>query len=206
MNYRDKIRSTFGENIFDRPLFYSYVGGLRFEMSEGGNFINQFLTAHRKGMEICDEIFSPDQHVTICVKLYGGKTLLSCLSIIRSLRDFEVYSKFNVKEYWREELDEEYDDRLDENSMWHYVVLEIPPELILNALWCAFSSDFGYIQPASPAALYLFEFQKKIAVFPYDDRGMDVVGDNKIFLKALYESFEKYLLDYDREEMDKYYA
>ena len=205
MEYRNKIESTFGKEIFDRPLFYNYESGLRFEMSDGGNFLNQFLTAHRKGMEVCSEIFNTDKDITVCMKLFGTRSLLSCLPTIRSLRNFEIYSKDFVKEHWSEK-DEEWDDESEDDFMWHYLVLEMPSSLIPNLLWCAFSSDFGYIQPASPAALYLFEFQKKITVFPYDDRGMDVVGTNKLFLKALYESFEKYLLDYDREEMDKNYA
>ena len=205
MEYRNKIESTFGKEIFDRPLFYNYGGGLRFEMSEGGSFLNQFMTAHQKGMEVCGEIFDTDQDVVVCMKFFGTRSLLSCLSTIRSLKDFEIYSKGYVKEHWIEK-DEEWDDESEENYRWHYIILEMPSRLILNLLWCAFSSDFGYIQPASPAALYIFEFQKKVAVYPYDDRGMDVVGTNKVLLKALYESFEKDLLDYDREEMDRNYA
>jgi len=205
MKYRAKIESTFGAKIFDRPLFYNYEGALRFEMSEGGSFLNQFLTAHRKGMEVCNEIFDEDKELTICLKIFGNRSLLSCLSTLRSLRDFEIYSKGYIKEHWTEK-DEEWEDESEEDFRWHYLVLEMPSSSLLNILWCAFSSDFGLIQPASPAALYIFEFHKKIAVLPYDDRGMDIVGTNSVFLKALYESFEKYLLDYDREEMDRHYA
>lgn len=182
-------------------------------MSEGGNFLNQFLTAHRKGMEVCNKIFDNDQTITVCLKISGNRSLVSCLSTIRSLKNFEIYSRDFVKEHWAERDDDWVDgwndkqvDESEESFMWHYLVLEVPSSSLLNLLWCAFSSDFGYIEPASPAALYLFEFQKQIAVLPYDDRGMDVVGPNRVFLKALYESCKTYLLDYDREEMDKYYA
>lgn len=39
-------------------------------------------------------------------------------------------------------------------------------------------------------------------VFPYDDRGMDVVGPNKNLLLQLYRQHHPYLLDYDRDAMD----
>nr|WP_279564018.1 DUF3885 domain-containing protein [Pseudomonas koreensis] len=39
-------------------------------------------------------------------------------------------------------------------------------------------------------------------VFPYDDRGMDVVGPNKNLLLQLYRLHHTYLLDYDRHTMD----
>nr|WP_259641718.1 DUF3885 domain-containing protein [Pseudomonas salomonii] len=39
-------------------------------------------------------------------------------------------------------------------------------------------------------------------IFPYDDRGMDVVGPNTDLLLQLYRHHHAYLLDYDRPVMD----
>ena len=93
--------------------------------------------------------------------------------------------------------DEDYAD-----SLWHYVAFEAPAEYLISALWCALSSDFGSIEPSPTADIYLFNLDKEVMVFPYDDRGMDIVGPNKQFLKDQYDKFGHYLLDYDREAMD----
>lgn len=49
VNLQIEVERIFGCNTFARPLFYSYPGGLRFELSESG-VIDQFLTALRKAM------------------------------------------------------------------------------------------------------------------------------------------------------------
>ena len=51
------------------------------------------------------------------------------------------------------------------------------------------------------ADIYLFNLDKDVMVFPYDDRGMDIAGPNKQFLKQQYQQFGHYLLEYDREAM-----
>lgn len=62
--------------------------------------------------------------------------------------------------------------------------------------------DFSAIQPKPNCILYLFNLKKHVMVFPYDDRGMDVVGPNKNLLLQLYRLHHTYLLDYDRHTMD----
>jgi hypothetical protein len=201
MNIRESIEHQFEGKAFKRPLFYHYEGGLRFELSENGTYLKQFLTAHRKGMEICTQIFNDCENITICVKIYGGKTLLSCLSILKSLREAGLYPTSD-KEYWTE-FDEEWQDDEDfTGSLWHYIAFKIPAEYLVNALWCALSSDFGCIKPSPEADIYLFNLDKEVMAFPYDDRGMDVVGPNKQFLKEQYDQFGHYLLGYDSEAMD----
>ncbi|QDS97309.1 DUF3885 domain-containing protein [Adhaeretor mobilis] len=200
MNYRDQIDSTFDGNAFKRPLFYGYGGGLRFELSEGGNYLNQFLTAHRKGMEICSEIFRPDKPLTVCFKVFG-ESLLSCRSVLRGLIELEIYPK-QSKEYWTEREEEWEGDEDYSNCHWHYFVFDIPPDRLLNVLWCAFSSDFGPIKPRAHATVYLFNLEERIMALAYDDRGMDVVGPNRPLLKKLYDRFNAYLLSCDKEAMD----
>lgn len=68
MSIRAHIEKKLDGKAFERPLFYSYEGGLRFELPEGGNYLNQFLTDHRKAMEICSQVFSACEDITICVK------------------------------------------------------------------------------------------------------------------------------------------
>ncbi len=205
MNIRTQIDNMFEGKAFKRPLFYNYEGGLRFKLSEGGNFLNQFLTAHRKGMEVCSQLFSGCEDITICVKVYGGKTLLSSLSILKSLREAGLYPTSD-KEHWSEFDDEWKRDEDYADSLWHFIAFKAPIEILVNALWCALSSDFGNIEPSPMADIYMFNLNKEVMVFPYDDRGMDIVGPNKKLLKEQYDKFGSYLLDYDREAMDAVFS
>lgn len=201
MSIREQIENKFQGKAFKRPLFYNYEGGLRFELSEGGTYLNQFLCAHRKASEICESLFEDCGEITICVRVYAERSLQSSLSVIKSLRNAGLYPN-STKEHWTE-IDEEWiGDEDYSEANWHYLAFNLPYEYLANALWCALSSDFGHIEPRPLADVYLFNLDRGVMVFPYDDRGMDVVGENHEFLKSLYGKFQCYLLNYDKETMD----
>ncbi len=202
MKIRDQIQKMFDGKAFERPLFYCHEGGLRFELSEGGHFINQFLTAHRKALEICNGIFQAGEMVQVCIKFFGGKSLLSELSIVKALKVAGIFPD-TPKEHWTE-FDPEWEGDEDyKNIFWHFIAFKMPHSALTNLLWCALATDFGNIEPNPKVMVYLFNFERKIMVWPYDDRGMDVVGKNTAILSNLYSIFNHYLLDYDRKIMDE---
>ena len=143
---RAQIESMFDGKAFKRPSYYNYQDGLRFELSEGGHFLNQFLTAHRKGMEICSDIFSEGEYITVCVKIFGGKSLLSSLSTLKSLREMGLYPTVE-KEHWTEFDEQWQEDEYYTDSLWHFIAFKVPFESLISALWCAFATDFGSTQP-----------------------------------------------------------
>ena len=51
--------------------------------------------------------------------------------------------------------------------------------------------------------VYLIRKENGILIHPYDDRGMDVICRQAAVLKTLYEKHNCYLLDYNREAMDR---
>ena len=51
-------------------------------------------------------------------------------------------------------------------------------------------------------AFYFFDLSRKIMMHMYDDRGCDIVSTNLDCLAPLYNDFNEWLLDYDRDRMD----
>ena len=200
MSVEARIKKTFHGKAFERPLFYCYEQGLRFELSEGGHFLHQFLTGHRKGLDICESVFVRSEKIHLCVSIYA-KSLCRVLSGFKALKTAGLFPDV-PKEHWCEPDPESGDDDFYDGEQFHYIVYEIESCDLTNALWCALSTDFGSIQPDPGFMIYLFDLEHEGAVFPYDDRGMDVVGNDFVFLKQLYHQYDHYLLDYDREAMD----
>jgi hypothetical protein len=202
MNIEQSIRETFGRKAFKRPVFYTNPGGLRFELSEGGDWLQQFLLAFNKAKEICSCIF--DDEIVVCVRIFGRESLVSVLSVLKELRDIGLYPSV-AKEHWKEKNQDDPDWATGEDEYWHTVAFRMPKSSLDKLLWCSLACDQG-IRPCPPAEYYLFDLKKSVEVWPYDDRGMDVVGPNHAFLSELYSKFSCYLLDYDREEMDATFA
>jgi hypothetical protein len=205
VNYRSQIESQFQGKAFERPLFYKHSGGLRFELSEGGTMLEQFLVALQKATEICSEIFLERETITLCLRLWVHENYFHIRKTLTELNKVGI-SIPKKREIWLETIDtSELSD--DDVPLWNVsIVFEIPKNLLQNILWCALSCDMGWIQPKVSAMFYMFNLEAKIMIWPYDDRGMDVVGPNPAALERLYIQFSTYLLEYDREVMDQTFA
>jgi hypothetical protein len=194
MNHRQAIESTFLGMAFMRPLFYSWRGGLRFALSEGDSPVDQFLTAHRKALEICEDIFAGADRITVCLRAYYTEEDRSYYrQILRELSGTGIKIP-RERSVWRESLSD------DEADNFLCVSFQAPSSWLPRLLWCALSSDLG-IHPRPRCSVYLFNLDRKLLAFPYDDRGMDVVGPNFGPLLELYRRHSNWLLNYDREEM-----
>jgi hypothetical protein len=205
MGFRADIETIFSGKAFMRPLFYSYPGGLRFELSEGGTMLEQFLLAMHKATEICADIFKNRDPMIVCLRVrtwsnrYAHRDILAGLkeAVISIPRHREIWLEPIRKEDWFEESQPEW---------WLNLAFETSPKLIQNFLWCTLSHDFGSIRPRVNCMVYLFNLQSQLMVWAYDDRGMDVVGPNKTALEEVYNKHSRYLLNYDRAAMDATFA
>ena len=75
--------------------------------------------------------------------------------------------------------------------------------LMTALLWTALARELG-ITPSTRwlSSIYIVDFTRRIAVHPYDDRGLDVIGPDRESLAPLYGQLSGWLLDYDRDAMD----
>ncbi|MXI48371.1 DUF3885 domain-containing protein [Pseudomonas moraviensis] len=201
MNLRAEIENAFGPQAFARPLFYSWPGGLRFELSETGGMIEQFLTAMRKSITICGDIFQGDASFVACLRIHSGRNRFAHRSTLRALKSAGIDTPSALC-IWSEEIDNEEWLTEEEPEYWVNVAFEASVASIQALLWCALAKDFGAIQPRANCAVYLFNLPKRVMVFPYDDRGMDVVGANTELLLQLYQRHQVWLLDHDRVAME----
>lgn len=200
MRFRSEIESIFEGKAFLRPLFYSYPGGLRFELSEGGSAIEQFLLALRKATTICADIFPVGKPITVCLRAFGKPNLFAYRNLLSELRLAGI-SIPRSRCLWlvAPSPDDDFDD--EDDISWLHIAFEARTSLLQNLLWSAFATDLGSIRPRPRCDIYLFNLSDKVMVWPYDDRGMDVVGPNHLLLSQIYSKHSQYLLDYDRQTM-----
>jgi hypothetical protein len=51
--------------------------------------------------------------------------------------------------------------------------------------------------------IYFININKQLIFHMYDDRGLDIIAANIETLRPIYEKHNNWLLDYDREKIDK---
>jgi hypothetical protein len=190
MNLRETIESTFGERVFNRPLVHACPGGLRFELSEGGTAIRQVFVAMRKAEEVCESVFEGEESIGVCLRFSGPGGLLAAKACFRELKRAEIRIPRERCLWTARASDEDEGDEVHA----HHVAFHSPKGLLINFLWCAFAQDFASLSPRPGFQVYLFSLGKRLWLWPYDDRGMDVVGPNCEALRSLRDRFQGYLL------------
>ena len=198
MTLRDEIEATFGVHAFSRPTFYSNPGGLRFELSQGGSAVEQFLTALRKASAICRDVFEVDQCVTICLSVYLWRKAYGYRDALRELRSAGIHVP-RTRCIWTTTGAGQGDD--PEPTRVLSVAFSTELAMLEGILWCALGADLGIRPNPRLNSIYLMSLPNRVLVHPYDDRGMDVVGSNHALLARLYAKYGSNLLEYDREIM-----
>ncbi|WP_269532848.1 DUF3885 domain-containing protein [Chitinimonas sp. BJYL2] len=200
MPLQTKIHTAFHGKLFLRPLFYSYPNGLRFELSENGSFIDMFLCAMQKAQVIIRDIFPDESKITVCLRFWSSGSRAEFKRIAKELNSLELKVP-TQREIWAELNDDrDYDDE-DGESYWINIAFHANPDQLSKLLWCALAVDLGSIRPKLGCLVYFINLESELAAFPYDDRGMDVIGNSLEKLLFLYQKHNNYLLDHDREQM-----
>lgn len=194
------------------PLFYNAEIGIRFEIGEPEIDINDkryIQTAYLRSIQLFEEVFSKDDDIFLVVnKHFASDT------------EYEIADKTNVfpsffvsKENIEQEVDSEEipfcyleeDEEIREETMrtirycCKYKLSKIKYKKLLKAIA---NQDLGY-KPAVTDEVYFINIGKHIIYQLYDDRGLDLVSNSKDSLEDIYIKYNSWILDYDRERIDK---
>lgn len=203
-DFHKQVEQIFQGLAYERPLFYRHPGGLRFELAEGGTVIDQFLRAMHKATAICRDLFTEPGSLVACIRIHPDAAEIFPFSQRRLIADLR---KAGIAIPKKRQLQWQLSPPDEDGFPPFYLVnlyFELPAERAQNLLWCRLGGryeDFE-ILPEPRCMIYLFNLKERVMVWPYDMRGMDVVGPNHQRLGELYRKFNDWLLDYDRATMD----
>jgi len=198
-DFRQKIRSLVGDDMYRHALFYHYPDGLRFELSSGDSALDLVLTALNKATAICTNIFEGKESVLVHLQRYAPENRFQLRSTMRELREAGIIPPRN-RSVWLEQVTADETDAFDD-GYWVQCAFELPVSKVPALLWCALACDFPALRPNPRCLIYLLNLDKGIVAHPYDDRGMDVIGTERPPLEALYVKYKNWLLDYDLDAM-----
>jgi hypothetical protein len=201
LTYQSRIAQVFGDKALAHGLFYLHSQSLRIELSGDRPYLKMFLRAYSRSKAIIDFGVGDLQTVTVCLSFYGSSLLVGNLSVFRNLHRCEVTIP-KTAEIWQVIEPHVFDE--DWDLVRTFICFDIEFAEVELLLWGTLANELG-IRPHTSCKLYLFDFDRQILFHPYDDRGMDIIGGNRILLHQIYLKFNNWLLDYDRQVMDEYF-
>ena len=194
MNYKIKTQEII-RGKYRHALFYRFPGGLRFELSEGGSPLDMALSALRKATIVCDDVFAGEESILVHLMAYAPASRFGLRTMLKELRVAGVAVP-RKREVWFDKH-----EAGDGDEIVIHCAFEVPVAKLQNLLWCAITLDLYPLSPRPHCRVYLHNVQTGLVCHPYDDRGMDVVGQNRAALAELYTSQSQWLLEYDLEAM-----
>ena len=201
----------------ERPLFYNNPIGLRFEIgpSDIGIWADRearvfsqeyFKIALDRALSIFHAAFSSSDDVSIVYQMYsdGRRRIKRGAYILRQInRDHSRNVIFSDhREIYADDLERKCEcwRRATISGM---TVKDANVENILSAL---INLDFRSRTPSIKGECYFVNESKGLVLNLYDDRGMDVVALEKEALVDLYHSRNEWLLNYDRDRIDRVFS
>jgi len=215
-----RVLDSFLQDQFDGMelapgLFYDWKNSLRFAISDSSIDHNKsqfFEHALKRAVSIFNQIFEDQDEILVVSDVYAETSNIFLQR--RPLNIYRKYVKFRQVLYKLhhylmpislEEADEE------QLSVKHRFILPCrKADLRYSQLLKAILYE-DFIQPNTILKnhlevgydVYIINNSKKVIFHLYDDRGCDVLASDKIQLKALYDEFNPWILEYDREQMDR---
>lgn len=206
----DYLKEHFPNTPLESPLFYNAPIGIRFELGVPYRGIDDpayFTNICMRSSMIFREVFKQDDDILAVVKSYR-----SVEPYISYNQGEDVFPKYIKNKQFISRIGSvEIERHMEENgdlsgiSYQHALLCKRDDIDYVGILKAKAHQDFA-IRPYISDAVFFINLHKHIIFYMYDDRGVDLVAENKERLWPIYTKFNDWILDYDRERIDKIFV
>ena len=204
-----------GMEAFQRPIFYNAPIGIRFEIGgDEGVYLkkNKFNPAYvsaalNRAKTIYENLPSSPNIMRMDVYPNNGcpsqeKSIEAVIQLICKTTGISQPDE-QILETYRDDEEDEDDEILTRFQLyWDLNKLSISKDILLNEI---IKYDIAGVETYI-SNVYFVDTQNAVLFFLYDDRGADLVAANKELIRPIFERFNSWILDYDREEIEATFA
>nr|WP_154319282.1 DUF3885 domain-containing protein [Metabacillus idriensis] len=206
----DYKKENFSNLSLRPPLFYNWEIAIRFELGvewnrEYDDKNSRYLKGvYNRALTLFESVHKPDEEIFVVmdVNVFGNRK-----SYKNNRRLFSPYVYEKTTLYRLNHAVIPYifpEDNEDEKYKTHRFTLKSKTSDIkyIPLLKAMCNQDLG-IQPNIYHRIYFFNIKRKTIFHIYDDRGCDLLAASPKTIRDIYNNFNDWILDYDRDEIDK---
>ena len=205
--YRQFLQENFAGLKLKIPLFYNWKYGLRFDLQDEYQSTDDdkyFAEVVRRAAEIFETAFNASDRLFFVFK--------DCRNYREKIR-FANYAFRQINKLTKNEIYYTRENNLyNPPSVHNVAIINLTADRInhKNILTAIGNTDFLSRQPrldnkgaSTGKHIFFVNINKRLIFNMYDDRGLDVIATDKETLRPIYEKYNDWILDYDREQIDK---
>lgn len=199
--YLNFIKLNFSGLEIKMPLFYNWDLGLRFDLQQ--EFTNPVCTdddgyfkeVYHRAKNLFDFCFNKEDQVYVAIFSYKWRKQ-------RIRKSNFIFKLFKDQSHPKLEFSK-ISNRYESNEKWNRLIIKKKVENIDidNLVKGLCNTDFPMMKPSISEEVYLININKKLIFHVYDDRGLDILATNKKNLLDIYNNFDSWILEYDREKI-----
>ena len=189
------MNDKYANIVLRQSVFYSCKYALRFDLRDTDAKTDNdeyFIEGLNRAKELFCKIFDDCGEFYFA---YRNKKIRFSDKIFANIADLNECEIHTLKEK------SIYDEGFDTNLA--VIKLDISRVDYENILSSINHTDFPSRKPRTEGEVYFIHIKKEIIFNMYDDRGLDIAATNKETIEPFYKKYNKWLLDYDRKQMDK---
>lgn len=197
------LRHYFKVSNLERPLFYNFPIGIRFEIGVESTKTKEYeQIGNFRANEIFNSLFKENDRILLIVDHYEAeeKDYYGCsIKRISSLiRDYSDTACCFIKHI----IDNE------EVSIKRYIYKTKVSDLkIKKLIMMIIKDDFKKLSiNKMNSVVYIINMDNATIYFLYDDRGLDIISHRLATIAPIYYKYSKWILDYDRNKIDSLFA
>lgn len=206
-SYKQFLTDNFKGLRIRASLFFNWDKGLRFDLQEGEVDTDEYFEeVLKRSTTLFQEAFDPDDNAFLVVMDYKYKRtkLRSGNFCFRQIRDLSGREIAFLKVYRLYDPNDSLDVR--NVAIIKSEIERIDYKNILNAIG---NTDFPQRQPRldkngvfTSKEIFFLNIDRKLIFHMYDDRGLDIIANDVEQLRPIYNKYNSWLLDSNREKMD----
>lgn len=198
-----------GMKRLQNPIFYNSPVGIRFEISEPWDevYCNDKLNtkyvqeAYKKVFTIYESMSC--KFDTILWTIYPNEYNDNGINLLEDFMEITELPLPQEKYCEMDYLDDDGDEQIEKIS--YYWDLRANVININKLLEEIIKADLGGFT-ALVSSVFLFDTNLNVLFYFYDDRGLDIVSEKKEVIYPLYKDYNKWILDYYREHINKVFT
>lgn len=201
---REFLRVHFSNIQLESPLFFKSQYGLRFDLQVGEVGTEEyFKECLFRATEIFEQAFDESDNVIFYLTDYRWKRRKlrfanNCFKTISDLSKNEIEYQTLKNRYGTSDISNVALIKILRNRISHTDIFQA----IANK---DFSRSPGLDQYGflGSKKIYLINLDKRIIFYMYDDRGLDIIADSRDALTPIYNKFNDWILESNRDQIDR---
>ncbi|WP_260287824.1 DUF3885 domain-containing protein [Peribacillus aracenensis] len=205
MLLNDFMNGNFPNLELRPPLFYSWKTGIRFEL--GVDYDSEFAYenspylqgVYKRAITLFKSLhsYNDDIYIVVDVNDYADGFKHKSNTFSRYIKEKSILYRLNQKTTL-------HDDDEEGTYKTHRFTLKCRTSdfKYIPMLKAICNQDMG-IKPSIFNRVYFININRKTIFHVYDDRGCDLLATSPETIRDVYDKFNDWILDYDRNEIDE---